>query len=114
MNSRELRIGNYVRVDGNVVRVNGITQHKIGYCPKPCYEKYARSREVEPVLLTEDIVSCIHIGTLSPSIYIHHDENGGNFVADIFFGSENRTARYLHKLQNLYFELTEKELEVIL
>lgn len=110
MNTRELRIGNFVRVDGRIVKVNGITRHKIGYAPEPNRERYARAREVKPVVITHeifdrcrfqyDMIGCAgwrekYDGTLA--VTLNDDDK---YVADT-----------LHDLQNLYFAMTHEELE---
>lgn len=103
MNCRELRIGNYVLVGERIVKVNGITQHKIGYCPKPGYEKYARSGEVEPIPITPDIAA-------KCEVYLSRNNLNGKY--GILIGSGFVDVEYLHVLQNLYFLYYGKELKV--
>lgn len=117
MNTRELRIGNYVNVRGvGIVKVNGITRHKIGYCPKPNYEKYARNREVEPVELTSDIFSKLQFDMdICKKLNLHLKRKGVGvpYCIDFEIGTEVRlTARYLHELQNLYFDICKEELKI--
>lgn len=99
MNVRELRIGNYVMVDGKIVKVNGITRRKIGFCSGR--ERYARAGDVEPVPITKDIADRCEV-------YLSLD-NGkyGVLVGNGFMDVEN-----LHTLQNLYFMEHNRELNV--
>lgn len=103
MNTRELRLGNYVRVGANIVKVNGLTQHKIGYSPQPGGERYARSRDVEPVIITKEIKErcdvCMSL-------------NNDNGKYGVLIGSGFVDVEYLHTLQNLYFIHYSKELKV--
>lgn len=103
MNTRELRLGNYVRVGDKIVKVNGLTQHKIGYCPRPGHETYARSREVEPVVITPEIAEKCRV-------YLSVNKDDGRY--GVLIGSGFKDVEYLHELQNLYFLNYKKELEV--
>lgn len=103
MNTRELRLGNYVRVGDKIVRVNGITQYKIGYCPRPGYEKYARSREVEPIAITAEIKEKCHA-------YLSLNMDNGKY--GVLIGSGFVDVEYLHTLQNLYYMSYGRELVV--
>lgn len=103
MNVRELRIGNYVRVGDKIVRVNGLTQHKIGYCPKPGHEKYARSREVEPIAITKEIKERC-------GVYLSLNNDNGKY--GVLVGSGFVDVEHLHTLQNIYFINYGRELEV--
>lgn len=112
MNTRELRIGNIVNVEGvGMVKVNGVTQHKIGYCPKPNYEKYARSRDIEPIRLNGEVLARFSFGEswfINTFVVIQHED--GN--VDIMFPVFCRKIIYLHDLQNMYWLLTGKELKI--
>lgn len=111
MNTRELRLGNYVMVDGEIVKVNGITQHKIGFAPHAYGERYARSHDVEPVELSSDVMKSVSLPTeIFGSIEtIEQDELFRKFKVII----DNKfVVRYLHDFQNVIFMLTGKELSV--
>jgi len=112
MNTRELRIGNYVSVGGKIVKVNGITQNKIGYCPEPGYERYARSREVEPVQITHDILSDAcnnHNNVHKFEFRVFYD---GSAIITFTDNNQVYCCRRLHWLQNLYFMMWGEELVV--
>ena len=112
MNTRELRIGNYVDVkDVGIVKVNGVTQHKIGWCPAPGRERYARAREVEPVELSSEVMKSVSLPTeiFGKIETIEQDELFHKFKVII----DNKfVIRYLHDFQNVIFLLTGKELSV--
>ncbi len=100
MNVCELRIGNYVMVDGKIVKVNSITRRKIGFCNYG-RERYVRAANVEPVTITKEIADRCEV-------YLSLD-NGkyGVLIGNGFEDVEN-----LHTLQNLYFMEYKKELKV--
>ena len=118
MNTRELRIGSYVNVQNvGMVTVNGITQHKIGYCPKPNYEKYAMIREVEPIELTAELMAHLSIDDrefMECIVIIQHEDvyNDGGKVEVMVSCISPRVIKYLHELQNVYFWFTGTELKI--
>ena len=61
MKNSELRIGNLVKVNGEIVRVEQITKKKIGYHKEPRENvmHYARFVEVVPIEITEEIIKKI-------------------------------------------------------
>lgn len=111
MNTRELRIGNYVKVGDNIVKVNGITQHKIGYAPDQYRERYARSREVEPIELSIADLRMLNDDVANKFNFLYQDSgvNGLNLVC---FGSAIMTVKFLHQLQNIYYMFYGEELVV--
>lgn len=60
---KQLQIGCHVLVEGKMVRVCGITQRKIGYhhpeWRKEAHLCYARDCEVEPILITPELLEKI-------------------------------------------------------
>lgn len=140
MKNNELRIGNYVQHKGEIVKVEQITKHKIGY------HKYADKRtmqylkysEIEPIEITEDIVTNCGFKkmmsffvieenntiTQSLSFYIsitpHAEWEEESSVVDRcwiynFYGKDSgihSCINYLHELQNAYFVVNNKELEI--
>lgn len=59
MNIKELHIGSHVLVDGERVRVCGITKRKIGYHPvgkSDTHLYYRRLNEVEPIPITPTLL----------------------------------------------------------
>lgn len=118
MTTRELRIGNYVMVGCCFVRVNGITQRKIGYSTNPCRERYARSYEVMPVPLIGEILEKISIREsdgnqffIDDDTYVTFDDKG---VCRMFCNGKFYDVDTIHMLQNIYFFIKKKELKVIL
>ena len=59
MKPTDLRIGNLVMYNGEVVKVEQITKHKIGYHTKPNETRmnYARLCEIEPIPISEDVLA---------------------------------------------------------
>ncbi len=103
INTRELRLGNFVRVGDKIVKVNGITQHKIGYCPSPGRETYARSRVVEPIAITKEIKEKCH------AMLSLNTDNG---KYGVLLGSGFIDVEYIHDLQNQYYNHYHKELVI--
>lgn len=121
MDVKELRIGNLVCYNGEVAKVKQITKHKIGYHTKP-YEmgmNYARLCEIEPILITEELLLKCGFDEPCDGVYEHNYEefevtkevenwwvtwNGGS---DFWF-----RIKHIHQLQNAYYLVTGKELEI--
>lgn len=112
MNTRELRIGNYVSVGGKIVKVNGITQHKIGYAPEAGKERYARSREVSPIDLTNDIVVSLSFNNMDFMNGLIINQRKDGIVEILVCGYHAVKITHLHVLQNYYFACTGEELTV--
>lgn len=133
----ELRIGNLVCYNGEVVKVKQITKHKIGYHTKP-YEmrmNYARLHEIEPILITEELLlktgfkkgrnGYFDYREYNDELSIRFSENY-TFIeyANLHFNPEDVTETnycsslefpntlHLHTLQNIWHLLTGKELEI--
>lgn len=122
MKPTELRIGNLVLYEGRVVKVEQITKKKIGYHR---YEgetrmNYARLQEVEPIPITEELLTKIGFvkriysdkifaygeGMLSTVYFIE------STMIDIETEDNGATIRctHLHQLQNAYYLVTKQEL----
>ena len=134
MTSTELRIGNLVMYNGEVVKVEQITKKKIGYHTKPNETRmnYARLCEVEPVPITEELLT--KIGFILPEhkeFYVMRRINGKDngirltryfslWNAEIFASHPEvvmlehtiKGLRFVHELQNAYCLVTGKELEI--
>ncbi len=109
MNTRELQIGNIVKVGDKIVKVNSLTQHKIGYCPESCRERYARSREVEPIRINGEILAHVSFGEpgfINNLVVVQHEDG----KIEIMFPVLGKKFIYLHELQNIYQLLTGTEL----
>jgi len=122
MNSKDLRIGNLVRVrNGRIVEVD-ITYLK--HLALWEIEKYTPDPPIEPIPLTGELL--IKLGFKKFNNKYHIGFNWGAYsvyeVGDIydhwyFFHEFDKTKRitssikYLHQLQNIYFALTGAEFE---
>lgn len=131
----DLRIGNYVNIEGDVVKVKEIYEKSIHYtCGE--YESYATEDFIQPIELTEEVLVKIgfkknkydwwkyfpdrenEISILMTEKYttieyvnlFHCPED----VTEVNYGSTLEFPRriYLHQLQNAYYCLTNEELEV--
>lgn len=121
MKPTELRIGNLVCYNGKVVKVEQITKHKIGYHTEPNETRmnYARLCEIEPIPITEELLlkngfeQCDYMfKTLFFEMY--EVENGWHLHIDNdkFETAIALTIKYLHQMQNAYYLVTGKELEI--
>ena len=124
MKPTELRIGNLVCYNGKVVKVEQITKHKIGYHTKPNETRmnYARLCEIEPIPITEEWLTKIGFvkRIYSDKIFAY----GGGMLSTVYFiestmidiRTEDNDAtilcKHLHQLQNAYYLVTGKELEI--
>ena len=127
----DLRIGNYVNIEGDVVKVKEIYEKSIHYANSE-YESYATEDFIQPIELTGDIL--INIGfkkgyneiysmALCTDYYDYYisyqnvKDNKYSFVAYGYNGDLKRQIRldniqYLHELQNVFFSFTNQELEI--
>lgn len=124
MKPQELRVENLVCYNGEVVKVEQITKHKIGYHTKPNETRmnYARLCEVEPIPITEELLtkSGFVKRIYSDKIFAH----GEGMLSTVYFiestmidiRTEDNNAtilcKHLHQLQNAYYLVTGKELEI--
>lgn len=110
MKSTELRIGNYVNTLDGILKVDGIGDYVL-------IEKYAYSfSDIKPIPLTEEILlkcgfvkglneyNIMRFNIFKPVDYVGYLFCEGNLVL--------REIKYLHTLQNLYFALTNQELQI--
>lgn len=127
MKNNELRIGNYVQHKGEIVKVEQITKHKIGYhkyADKRTMQ-YLRYSEIEPIEITEYLL--LKSGLEKVKVYSQE-----NFISDnndvllSYFDDEDywraiiyfnkctigKNIKYIHELQNAYFVVNNKELEI--
>lgn len=124
MKPQELRIGNLVCYNGEVAKVKQITKHKIGYHTKP-YEmgmNYARLCEIKPIPITEEWLTKIGFvkRIYSDKIFAYGEEMLSTVyfiestMIDIRTEDNNATilCKHLHQLQNAYYLVTGKELEI--
>ena len=137
MKPQESRIGNLVCYNGKVVKVEQITKRKIGYHTKPNETRmnYARLCEVEPIPITEELLLKIGFKKKRDG-YLHYSDHNDEFsikfdlgyafieYANLCFNPEDVTETnygsslefpntlHLHTLQNIWYLLTGKELEI--
>lgn len=138
MKANELRIGNYVNIEGDVVKVKEIYEKSIHYANGE-YESFATEDFIQPIELTEEIL--LKIGfkkderMSSILYYLGYEINEDEYirVRYVIYNSNalpllritsptpiilesceltKRGVRYLHELQNVYYLLTNEELEV--
>lgn len=127
---RELRINNYVLCKNEVCRVNMINRGDIvevstidSDSVRECFVEDILSDRIYPIPLTEELLlkcgfkKINHISGYSFFSMERNNKNGANI--DIYksystVGSNTSVPhiQFLHQLQNIYFALTGKELEV--
>lgn len=134
MDSKELRIGNYINFGSTVSEVFGITVTDVMFkYSTGSEEKYAKliSEGIQPILLTEEWLLKFGFENITLK-YSEHSRPMGLYLENIdsyltFNHNEWRIEEdedwrdggnhhdlpeiiYVHQLQNLYFSLTGKEL----
>lgn len=123
MEAKDLRIGNYVRLNDCVCVVNSL--HEYGTArltpldPSINWKwesfNLKQTPETNAILLTEEILlKCGFKKTnkswLFDSEIGKYHINSKNFISG--FGGKLINCKYLHELQNLYFTLTGNELQI--
>lgn len=118
MKPQELSIGNLVCYNGKVVKVEQITKRKIGYHTKPNETRmnYAKLCEIEPIPITGELLlkcgfdGCIEI-FYKDGFECSRDGNKWCMSCNCF---EYCLAplKGFHQLQNAYYLVTGKELEI--
>lgn len=123
MKANELRIGNLVKVKGEIVKVEQITKKKIGYHKEPRENvmHYARLCEVEPIDISKDVLRKIKLdfNKKCNDYYFYKD---GRLVFGCYFSNDYCLVSFyhfmaikrmqLHELQNMYYIITNEELEI--
>ncbi len=112
MKAQELRIGNYVSVDGAVVKVNGLTRRKVGYCSTPCKERYVRVNDIEPVKLTQQMMNDLNTDKSNHYKFNHSEETDDGFYLNFCGIAQVFILKYVHQMQNLYYILFGEELVI--
>lgn len=124
----DLRVGNYVNIEGDVVKVKEIYEKSIHYANGE-YESYATEDFIHPIKLTEDVL--VKLGFKKNIIYgsvieyfpiddnlarIFCTKEKQNFKIQIVRKNITETIvkyiKYLHQLQNAYFLLTNQEMKI--
>ena len=129
MDVKELIIGNYVKYNGSVVSVYAISN------PTPSKDKHFNNKarvtlwcnglmdatidEIEPIPITEELVlknGFEQCGYMFKTLFMemYEVENGWHLHIDNerFETALSITTKYVHQLQNAYYLLTGKELEI--
>lgn len=119
MTANELRIGNFLYNDKVVVKIDARTIFDIwddkglkNYKPIPITEKWLLNIGFK----CDDINNTIrtHFEHLSDYRFEYYIEkiNKYHLRGFYFMGNSIGTIKYIHQLQNIYFALTQKELEL--
>jgi len=119
---RELRIGDFFEVSSSSEeernKIGSVT--KIGQRQALVSGKWFNLDRLTPISITEDIL--LHVGFTQfdwlreSSVFECHyfkctlDNNGVNLFCDNL--KNLKAVKYLHELQNMYFDLTGEELEI--
>lgn len=131
---KELRIDNFVMCKNEICRINMINRGDVVEVStidsdsiKECFVEEILSDRIYPIPLTEELLlKCGFIEIRSDSKGYIYNINGVNFIRCFFdtpsFFVETKEENqlfdkpidFLHQLQNIYFDLTGKELEVLL
>lgn len=120
-NLKELRIGNYVEVNGEISKIEGVIKYGIyyafGYCPN-------QDNWIKPIELTEEWLLKFGFRYYLKHIYLFPNNDslrmwGNSWTAqqyliglDEFTDIPSPSIKYVHQLQNLYFALTSEELVI--
>lgn len=119
MNVSELRIGNYIEIDGRIKMISSIhsdnTIRLQESADAPCHVCYSLNKPtIKPIRITEEIVLKCGFEKYEfdhkENQYIHKDRlivlRDGKFVD---YGS-SVTLEHIHQLQNLFHSLTGEEI----
>jgi hypothetical protein len=125
MKVQELRIGNYVDVEGKFERVSDLVRYKneIWTILKGSENWSRLANECKPISLTVDTLT--DGGYFTDQTYCEIFALRDTVIFRIFFGTGNveyepcigtkvtiENINYVHQLQNLYFALTGEELDI--
>ena len=120
INKRELRIGNLVKVINTIIEVTEIQSGGIN----PNWDSYEHSYDdLQPIALTEEILEKLSLEKFDRyySIYKNWElvisKEGNKYIVDNIDGDishddSDYKIRFLHQLQNIYYILNRKELNV--
>jgi hypothetical protein len=136
MESRDLRIGNYLKIDGVLVRVrsvysftNGSFKNNEGTLEAYRYDSIFEPKKIsaginrfEPIPLTKEWLvkfefnyiddDSAYLALKYGGFYIHSDDSDEFSIATIKVQDFRIVIKHVHQLQNLYFALTNQELTI--
>ena len=100
----------WVMVDGKFYQIQSWTKKKIGIHKTPTAMSYVRLHDVQPIILTKDILLMNGFQEIDnyqgyASYYNYTDKAGIQFNGKCFYvvlNNEIRTIKYLHELQHMY------------
>lgn len=100
----------WVMVDGKFYQIQSWTKKKIGIHKTPTAMSYVRLHDVQPIILTKDILLMNGFQEIDnyqgyASYYNYTDKAGVQFNGKCFYVVLNnviRTITYLHELQHMY------------
>jgi hypothetical protein len=113
---KDLRIGNLVLVDNNIISIIDVMLDGINYSilnEEPMYNY----TEIEPIKLTEEIIEKTNLTIISgTNSYENYEETFCIYSENDIWYIENNKATievyYLHQLQNIYYFITNTELDI--
>lgn len=137
MKNTELRIGNYVRYNDEIIKVEQITKRKIGYHRNGDKSRmhYLKYSEIKPIEITEDLLlkngfeddkygifkKLPALAYSGDNVIIFHKIKEITFhkikeywIVGFHCGGNhlNKNIKHIHELQNTYYVCNEKELEL--
>ena len=128
MKANELRIGNFLQSDTNIIKIVGVVKKDIYYYHNKKNLYVLELNNFKPIPLTEewllrlgfDISSSSGYNIKNNGIEIDIWFNDDGLINDIQISSTNISGaypnikhfQYVHQLQNLYFALTNEELQI--
>lgn len=120
--ANELRIGNLVQFESETgfteqVKVVCIRENDFDAEGDEVFHNEKYDGDYEPIPLTPEILEAAGFDKVSGLTYDHKDgntirESSGQYWYYVKIHGNLRSIQYLHQLQNLYFSLTGKELEI--
>jgi hypothetical protein len=119
--ANELRIGNYILINGSIVRIGYGVIQDVYQKNKGIRNQYLNTLTHEPIPLTPEILEKAGFKFYEKSEMYEKDDfmdlhilydNAGYCIKDYELNIWSPNILYLHQLQNLYFALTGEELEI--
>lgn len=115
LRAEEFRIGNIISLTGKPIRISFSTLEKLCFPELSKYQMY--EGKFKPIKLTEDILLKCGFELYNSIDWIRQYKLNGVYFTYVIEQNklsivDYKHVKYLHQLQNLYFALTGKELEV--